>query len=163
MRSRLAAMAGQPTRRKSAIARTIPATKSATRAARPRERAKDPASSAAPSPSGVGTLGESVATARTLGVRRQARLQEGGELLREREVDVFLHGVKLLNLAHVQSFLRIRDDFLNQDLRRRGAGGQAEDPDPLEPLQPDVLGPLDQIRGNAVGPGHFAKAQGVRA
>ena len=59
------------------------------------------------------------------------------------------------------SFAGEAHDLLDQDLGSRSAGRQAEDPDALEPLGPDVARPLDEVRRDAVGPGDLAHPQGV--
>ncbi len=81
------------------------------------------------------------------------------EFFREKKFDVLFDHRQIFNLGGAVG-LEIRDDFFDQDFRRRGAGGNPDSLGVLHPIRVDVGGRIDQI---GVDPAMFPQfAQPVR-
>src|SRR6202162_2228270 len=92
-----------------------------------------------------------------------ARLEQVLQLVGEREVHVLVHRLEFFDLPDPELLARVIHDLTHEDLRRRGARRQAQDTDPLQPLGPDVRGPLDQVGRHIVREADLAQPERVRA
>src|SRR5262249_33975107 len=168
MRARFSAMAGQPTVRKIAAKRARPARTRATRTARrtPGFAAAAPCAGALSSSGSLRRAWIATLVARSRGGLAgpgPARSQERGELGGQRAAEVLGGGRNLADVLGAETAPGGVDALLHEDLGGGRARGQPQPPHVLEPLRPDVGGTLDQVRGDAVGPGDLAEAQRVRA